>query len=407
MPSGQDYANRLRDDVRRTLSQHIAKLERDINSIQDQVSSLFARVSQSLAPVRELEIPSTDSLFLEAIKEVHDQKDQSLSLLAGFSRDLRQQETQEDVLKLLLNGASHFAPRVALFVARGDQFLGWAALGFSDATAQKLRALAFAQSDTPLLRGALNSDGAQTATDLSHETVLHRAVGTETAAPWHAFSLRALRRPLATLLLASDSERTCDLNSISILISMAGMCLENLALKILHDLSAQAPAAGKPVGPPVHEAASSTGSLGLGSLHGTPAGGASPALAGVQTKVGAAGEAKAAEAVAKEKPAGGLDVVREISEEEKLHSEAKRFARLLISEIKLYNEQRVSEGRAHKDLYVRLKRDIDRSRDMYEKRVSPAVTRKVDYFHDEVIRILGENDASTLGSDYPGPRVEN
>ena len=67
----------------------------------------------------------------------------------------------------------------------------------------------------------------------------------------------------------------------------------------------------------------------------------------------------------------------------------------------------MSEGRAHKDLYVRLKRDIDRSRDMYEKRVSPAVTRKVDYFHDEVIRILGENDASTLGSDYPGPRVEN
>ena len=117
MPSGQDYANRLRDDVRRTLSQHIAKLERDINSIQDQVSSLFARVSQSLAPVRELEIPSTDSLFLEAIKEAHDQKDQSLSLLAGFSRDLRQQETQEDVLKLLLNGASHFAPRVALHSA--------------------------------------------------------------------------------------------------------------------------------------------------------------------------------------------------------------------------------------------------------------------------------------------------
>jgi hypothetical protein len=93
--------------------------------------------------------------------------------------------------------------------------------------------------------------------------------------------------------------------------------------------------------------------------------------------------------------------------EEKLHAEAKRFARLLVSEIKLYNEHHVVEGRQNQDLYLRLKRDIDRSREMYEKRVSPNVSRKIDYFHDEIIRILGDNDPSTLGSDYPGPRVES
>ncbi len=97
----------------------------------------------------------------------------------------------------------------------------------------------------------------------------------------------------------------------------------------------------------------------------------------------------------------------EMPEEEKLHSDAKKFARLLISEIKLYNESRVIEGRENRDIYIRLKRDIDRSRDMYEKRVSPTVSRKIDYLHDEIIRILGDNDSSTLGSDYPGPRVES
>jgi hypothetical protein len=102
-----------------------------------------------------------------------------------------------------------------------------------------------------------------------------------------------------------------------------------------------------------------------------------------------------------------LREVQPLTEEEKLHADAKRFARLLASEIKLYNEQRVQEGRANRDLYVRLKRDIDRSRDMYEKRVSPLVSRRVDYFHDEIIRVLGDNDPSTLGSDYPGPRVES
>ncbi len=102
-----------------------------------------------------------------------------------------------------------------------------------------------------------------------------------------------------------------------------------------------------------------------------------------------------------------LREVQPLTEEEKIHADAKRFARLLASEIKLYNEQRVEEGRANRDIYVRLKRDIDRSRDMYEKRVSPLVSRKVDYFHDELIRVLGDNDPASLGSDYPGPRVES
>jgi len=95
------------------------------------------------------------------------------------------------------------------------------------------------------------------------------------------------------------------------------------------------------------------------------------------------------------------------AEEERQHADAKRFARLLVSEIKLYNEQRVVEGRHNRDLYGRLKRDIDRSREMYEKRVSLAVARQTDYFHDEVVRILGDNDPSVLGTEYPGPRVQS
>jgi hypothetical protein len=96
---------------------------------------------------------------------------------------------------------------------------------------------------------------------------------------------------------------------------------------------------------------------------------------------------------------------KQLSEEEKNHADAKRFARLLVSEIKLYNERRVLDGRRNRDIYVRLKKDIDRSREMYAQRVSPSVARKVDYFHDEVLRILGDNDPSTLGSDYPGPEI--
>ena len=90
-------------------------------------------------------------------------------------------------------------------------------------------------------------------------------------------------------------------------------------------------------------------------------------------------------------------------EEEKLHNDARRFARLLVSEIKLYNEDAVTEGRIEKDLYRRLRKDIERSREMYDKRVAPAVARKIDYFHEELIRILGESDVSKLGTENPGP----
>ncbi len=93
-------------------------------------------------------------------------------------------------------------------------------------------------------------------------------------------------------------------------------------------------------------------------------------------------------------------------EEQKLHNDARRFARLLVSEIKLYNEQKVLDGRKHSDLYDRLKEDIDRSRQMYDKRVSALVAAKYDYFYDELVNTLAEGDAVKLGRDCPGPSVQ-
>ncbi|HTQ79502.1 MAG TPA: hypothetical protein VMM92_05875 [Thermoanaerobaculia bacterium] len=80
-----------------------------------------------------------------------------------------------------------------------------------------------------------------------------------------------------------------------------------------------------------------------------------------------------------------------------LHESAKRLARLLVSEIKLYNEEQVEEGRRNRDLYERLKEDIDRSRQMYEERVEPRVWKSTDYFYQELVRILAAGDSRALG----------
>lgn len=85
------------------------------------------------------------------------------------------------------------------------------------------------------------------------------------------------------------------------------------------------------------------------------------------------------------------------NEDMKKHDEARRFARLLVSEIKLYNETKVEQGRKNNDLYERLKEDIDRSRQMYDERISDDVRKVSNYFYDELVRILADGRADALG----------
>jgi len=85
------------------------------------------------------------------------------------------------------------------------------------------------------------------------------------------------------------------------------------------------------------------------------------------------------------------------SEDAKKHDEARRLARLLVSEIKLYNEAKVEVGRKNRDLYERLKEDIDRSRQMYDERIGEDVRKSSNYFYDELVRILADGNAEVLG----------
>jgi hypothetical protein len=87
----------------------------------------------------------------------------------------------------------------------------------------------------------------------------------------------------------------------------------------------------------------------------------------------------------------------QVSSEEGLHEEARRLARLLVSEIKLYNEEQVEAGRRNRDIYERLREDIDRSRQMYEERVDPRLVKSTDYFYQELVRILAAGDSKALG----------
>jgi hypothetical protein len=76
------------------------------------------------------------------------------------------------------------------------------------------------------------------------------------------------------------------------------------------------------------------------------------------------------------------------------------LARLVVSEIKLYNEKLVAEGLAAGDLYTRLKEPIDKSVLLFERRVPEAVRAEFDYMDHELVRQLAGGDASKLGPHY-------
>ena len=107
--------------------------------------------------------------------------------------------------------------------------------------------------------------------------------------------------------------------------------------------------------------------------------------------------AAAATATPAASPANAISIPNE-----KLAAEARLAARLLVSEIKLYFEQEVRDGRTASDLYKRLKNPVDQGREQYRQRIDAGSVAR-DYYHEELVRVLADGEAARLGSDYPGP----
>ena len=84
-------------------------------------------------------------------------------------------------------------------------------------------------------------------------------------------------------------------------------------------------------------------------------------------------------------------------DEAAFHAEAKRLARLLVSEIKLYHEVDVWEGRRKGNVCGELQDEIDRSRQLFEERVDEEIRSNHDYFYEELVRQLADGNAEVLG----------
>jgi hypothetical protein len=77
---------------------------------------------------------------------------------------------------------------------------------------------------------------------------------------------------------------------------------------------------------------------------------------------------------------------------------ARRTARLLVSDIRLFHEPAVNEGRRQRNLLTRLAPEIEKARLAYNEQVPAGVRAHTDYFHQELIKTLAGGNAALLGN---------
>jgi hypothetical protein len=105
---------------------------------------------------------------------------------------------------------------------------------------------------------------------------------------------------------------------------------------------------------------------------------------------------KVARSLTASPPSSQAQVTPAEKDDEEEIAGARRYARLLVSEIKLYHEDSVAAGRRDRDLVSRLGGEIARARVLYEQRVPPKVRERAPYFDDELVRTLANGDRSLL-----------
>jgi hypothetical protein len=502
----------LHDEVDKYVNSRLSELQEEVARIQGQLNEAFEHLRQRAAS------ETTDNMYVAAaisehIRAAHERgiedaaaessKTRSASdtaLIKAAIEDLDDQRTQADILNTLVNRAAAFAPRVAFFVIRNEQAMGWRARGFEGTIGdERVREIALPLSaETPLSdvarsRATWSGSPGQNAQD-------HLFLGQLGAEPppQHMAAVPLIVRGRCVAVLYADSAaldaESVNLEAIETLVRVGSMAVELLAVgrpapaerpaRMQVQESQEQQSAGteeQPEGlgeetlpafepesqPASHdEGQSAPGYQQESAVETAPATPetehtdyepqiveeAQPAQSsesqegparmdekGVAPYVDAAHRMDDEVTLVQEAPSsfnqpatsfaaeqqsqpqsasqdryaaplgaarqyggGEMELPVEVGEEERrLHNDARRFARLLVSEIKLYNEQKVREGRTQGDIYERLREDIDRSRQMYDKRVAPPVAARFDYFHQEIVNTLAEGDPSKLGHSYP------
>ena len=450
----------LRHEVESYLEGRISGIKQEIAALQSQLNEALSRLLDRQAEVsldggvaasltEHLRAAHDEGVDLAATESTRAKASSDMAIVKAAISEIDEQDSQANILKVLVNRAASFAPRVAFFVVKGGEGIGWRARGFQGTVGDNaVHQLSFALSADTAVGHAARSRTSWSGSPGSHSEnhMIMNRLGDNP--PARVVTVPLVVRDRAVAVLYADSAEldsdAINLEALETLVRVAGMAVELLVARTapapqpaapepaaVETAAPEPPAAAPPayspaaeydeITPVVEESAPPVAAPEVE----TPPPPQMDRFAETQPSFEPVPPApvfepeKLADVVPEPAPAVdapaaprrryGANVELPVSvdneEERRLHNDARRFAHLLVSEIKLYNEQKVVEGRSQSDLYQRLREYIDRSREMYDKRVKPEVAQRYDYFHNELVSTLAEGDESKLGSTYPGATV--
>jgi hypothetical protein len=315
-----------------------------------------AIIDEAVAEVLEASIPRLRAEIVryatEAIQQATAPPENSPSdLLNSAVAAIQESSSQAEILRRLLEGVARLAGRAALFVVKASSITGWQALGFADNDSIKTFTL---NTATGLVAQAIQTKAPVSGMASEFDDGFVARLGAPADKNCVVLPL-VVKLKVAAIVYADagiEADGTLDAPALDLLTRVTALWIELTALRKVGGVEEAQPSAVTPTQPPAPE----------------------PAVA-------------APEPVA--------------PEEAEVHKKARRFAKLLVDEIRLYNQAKVAEGRKGKDLYDRLREDIEKSRATYEKRYSATTAASIDYFNEELIRILADNDISLMGASFP------
>jgi hypothetical protein len=345
-----------RDIVTREVRQ---KVESEIEpKIAEAVATAEARARVVLADSQARAADDLKAAVAAARVKEREIEMAGVTRLLDSVRGLDGATTLSEVLDALARAVAREAARAAVVVLRGERINGWRLSGFGPRDAQpKLIDIALADSGVIGLavgaaRAVTTRDSQSAAIGPGFEKIPPDRMGL--AVPV-VVGGRVVAVVYADAVSLDGQERPVPSSwpeLIEILARHAGRCLEALT-------------AQKTAPPKVTNVAGATGATSATGALGTAGSPDAPAKFEITDAVAAA---------------------------------ARRTARLLIADIRLFNEPAVSEGRRQRNLLSRLGPEIEKARQAYNDQVPAGVRGHADFFHQELIRTLAGGDAGLLGT---------
>lgn len=325
---------------------------------------------------------------------------------------------QVEILRHFLDGAGAFSARSALFILRGNKAVGWQARGFEDNDAVKAVTV---DASTGILGNVTHSYAITSARVAEFDPKFGSVMGSPLDGTCVLVPL-VVRGKVAAVLYVDSGDDTSPVeeHALEVVARAAGDWIELQALRKATGAPAQYPhpAQQSPANPrnPAPKVERNAKASAVSETHGVAQHAVDAPVVGTQQRSQGAGELMTADHVVvpplptlthepavevSPRPNSATIGSNRSSADEELHKKARRFAKLLVDEIILYNQPAVIAGRQNQDLYDRLKEPIEKSRATFEKRYAQTSAANCDYFKQALIAGLADHNPIALGSTFP------